>query len=77
MFKSKEWKSSKLAKSKDRIIVEKFVRDKLFCTRGVFPLIRVLCMVESDEKPAMRLIYEGIERGKEKTRSSFNGVARR
>lgn len=43
MFTLKEWKSGKLAKSKDGIIVEKAVKDNfwknvMICMRGVFPL---------------------------------------
>ncbi|KEH24180.1 hypothetical protein MTR_7g105550 [Medicago truncatula] len=44
MFTLKEWKSGKLAKSKDGIIVEKAVKDNVFwknvmnCMRGVFLL---------------------------------------
>ncbi|XP_058775073.1 uncharacterized protein LOC131649323 [Vicia villosa] len=80
MFTSNEWKSSKLAKSNDGIFVEglvtdkKFWKDVVYCIRGAFPLIRVLCMVDSDEKPAMGFIYEEMNRAKEKIRSDFKGV---
>ncbi|PNY04963.1 hypothetical protein L195_g001396 [Trifolium pratense] len=35
--------------------------DVVYCIRGDFPLIRVLRMVDSDEKPAMGYIYEEME----------------
>ncbi|XP_058741037.1 uncharacterized protein LOC131613381 [Vicia villosa] len=82
MFNSKEWKSRKIAKSKDGIIVEEIVLDKLFwknvlnCMRGAFPLTRVLRMVDSDEKSAMGFIYEEMDRAKEKIWSSFNGIVK-
>jgi hypothetical protein len=83
MFKSNEWKTSKLAKSKDGIIVQKIVLSKLFwkdvltCLRGAFPLVGVLRMVDSEEKPAMGNLYEEMDRAKEKIKANFNGVARR
>ncbi|XP_058754740.1 uncharacterized protein LOC131627905 [Vicia villosa] len=82
MFNSKEWKTSKIAKSKDGIIVEEIVLDKLFwknvlnCMRSAFPLIRMLRMVDSDEKSTMGFIYEEMDRAKEKIRLSFNGIAK-
>jgi hypothetical protein len=83
MFESNEWKTSKLAKSKDGIIVQKIVLSKLFwkdvltCLRGAFPLVGVLRMVDSEEKPAMGNLYEEMDRAKEKIKANFNGVARR
>ncbi|CAJ2670809.1 unnamed protein product [Trifolium pratense] len=82
MFKSNEWKTSKLAKSKDGIIVQKIVLNKMFwknvltCLRGAFPLIKVLRMVDSEEKAAMGYLYEEMDLAKENIKSSFNGVAR-
>lgn len=79
MFNSSEWKSLKLAKTPEGILVEKAVMDKKFwkdvvnCMRAAFPLIRVLRLVDSDEKPAMGFIYEEMDRAKEKIRASFNG----
>jgi len=34
-------------------------------------------MVDSDEKPAMRFIYEEMDIAKEKIQSLFNGVSKR
>ena len=45
--------------------------------RGVLPLIKVLCMVDSNEKPTMRFIYEEMDIAKEKIQSLFNGVSKR
>ncbi|XP_029127873.1 uncharacterized protein LOC109801981 [Cajanus cajan] len=70
MFTSKEWTSSQLAKTKDRKFMENLVTNKGFwknvlnCMRGVFPLVKVLHLVDSDEKPAMGFIYEEMDRAK-------------
>jgi hypothetical protein len=70
MFKSNEWKTSKLSKTKDGIIVKNIVLSKLFwknvltCLRGAFPLVKVLRMVDSEEKPAMGYLYEEMDRAK-------------
>jgi 1,4-dihydroxy-2-naphthoate octaprenyltransferase len=83
MFKSNDWKTSKLAKSKDGVIVQKIVLSKLFwknvltCLRGAFPLVKVLRMMDSEEKPAMGYLYEDMDRAKEKIKANFNGVVRR
>jgi hypothetical protein len=83
MFKSNEWKTSKLAKSKDGTIVQKIVLSKLFwknvltCLRGAFPLVKVLRIVDSEEQPTMGYLYEEMDLAKEKIKSNFNGVAKR
>ncbi|GAU26503.1 hypothetical protein TSUD_361360 [Trifolium subterraneum] len=82
MFKSNEWKTSKLAKTKDEINVQKIVSNKLFwknfltCLRGVFPLVKVLRIVDSEERAAMGYIYEEMDLAKEKIKANFNGVVR-
>lgn len=83
LFKSNEWKTSKLAKTKDGKIVQNAVLSKVFwkdvlnCLRGAFPLVKVLRMVDSEEKAAMGYIYEEMDRAKEKIRTNFSGQARR
>lgn len=81
MFTSKEWKLSKCAKLRDgKKTIEDVVLDKSFwknivvCLRGTTPLIKVLCLVDSDQKPAMRLIYEEMDQAKEEIQKNFNGV---
>jgi hypothetical protein len=83
MFKSNEWKTSKLSKTKDGIIVKNIVLSKLFwknvltCLRGAFPLVKVLRMADSEEKSAMGYLYEEMDRAKEDIKAHFKGVARR
>lgn len=53
-----------------------FWKDVLNCLRGAFPLVKVLRMVDSEEKAYMGYIYEEMGRAKEKIRTNFNGAAR-
>lgn len=83
MFTSNEWKVSRFAKTKDGRLVEDAVMDRLFwrdivtCLRGATPVIRVLRIVDSDEKLAMGYIYEAMDQAKEKIQKDFNGVKKR
>jgi len=83
MFTSNEWKSSKFAKINDGKIVEDVVLDKEFwkniitCLKGALPLIEVLRLVDSDQKPAMGFIYEAMDQAKEKIQKAFNAVKKR
>jgi len=47
------------------------------CLNATAPLIKVLCLVDSDEKLAMGFIYDAIDCAKEKIRENFNGVRKR
>jgi hypothetical protein len=83
MFTSDQWKSNPCAKTKDGKHVEEVIIDKKFwksvviCLKGAFPLVKVLMLVDSDEKPAMGFIYEEMHRAKEKISKAFNGVKKR
>ena len=83
MFTSSEWQSSQFAKTRDGGLVENLIMDKGFwksilnCLRGALPLIKVLRMVDSYEKPAMGFIYEEMDIAKEKLQNLFNGVSKR
>nr|XP_007147219.1 hypothetical protein PHAVU_006G105700g [Phaseolus vulgaris]ESW19213.1 hypothetical protein PHAVU_006G105700g [Phaseolus vulgaris] len=82
MFTSSEWQSSQFAKTRDGGLVENLILDKGFwknilnCLRGALPLIKVLRMVDSHEKPAMGFIYEEMDIAKEKIQNLFNGVSK-
>ena len=83
MFGSNQWKSSRFAKIKDGKMVENYVLDSRFwknivtCLKGAYPLIKVLRMVDSDEKPAMGFIYEEMDRAKETIQTNFKNVKKR
>ncbi|XLS90752.1 hypothetical protein HN51_066760 [Arachis hypogaea] len=80
MFLSDQWTSSKFAKTKDGKIIASVVLDKVFwkevviCLRAAYPLLHVLRMVDSEEKPAMGFIYEEMTSAKKKIRDAFQGV---
>jgi hypothetical protein len=54
-----------------------FWKDVIICLKGAGPLIKVLRMVDSEEEPAMGLIYEAMDHAKEKIQANFNSVQRR
>ncbi|XLU31936.1 hypothetical protein S245_068002, partial [Arachis hypogaea] len=70
----------KFAKTKDGKIIASVVLDKVLwkevviCLRAAYPLLHVLRMVDSEEKPAMGFIYEEMTSAKEKIRDAFQGV---
>jgi hypothetical protein len=49
----------------------------IICLKGAGPLIKVLWLMDSDEVPAMGLIYEAIDQAKEKIQTNFNLVQKR
>jgi len=67
MFTSKEWQSSQLVKTRDGGFVENLILDKefrkniLICMRVALSLIKVLHMVDSNEKPTMGFSYEEMD----------------
>lgn len=83
MFTSEQWKSSYYAGTTNGKHVANVVMDGKFwknigvCLKGANPLIKVLHLVSSDEKPAMGFIYEEMNRAKEKIQGAFKRVKRR
>jgi hypothetical protein len=83
MFTSNQWTSSKFAIPVDGKQIEEVVMDKNFwkdvviCLKGAGPLIKVLRIVDSEEEPAMRLIYDAMDQAKEKIQANFNSFQRR
>ncbi|XP_019465412.1 PREDICTED: uncharacterized protein LOC109363616 [Lupinus angustifolius] len=83
MFTSIEWKESQYARTRDGKSVENVIMDNRFwknivtCLKGALPLIKVLKLVDSDEKPAMGYIYEAMDLARESIQKAFNGVFNR
>jgi hypothetical protein len=83
MFTFKQWKDSQFSKTKDGKFVENIVTNKDFwknlinCLKGAFPLLKVLRMVDSDEKAAMGYIYEAMDQAKEEIQTSYNNNRKR
>ncbi|XP_031392253.1 uncharacterized protein LOC116204300 [Punica granatum] len=77
MFASKQWKGSRFAKLEGGKYAERAVMDNRFwsnvntCLKAAYPLIKVLRMVDSDEKPAMGFIYNEMEKAKQKIKANF------
>jgi hypothetical protein len=84
MFSSVKWKTSRFASLVDGKIVQDIVMDSrgfwpnvLACLKAAMPLVRVLIMVDSDEKPAMPFIYAAMDHAKEMIKDNFNKVKKR
>ena len=83
MFNSEEWKTSKFGTSQEGRKVQNVVLDSRFwknvsiCLKVAAPLMVVLRLVDSDVKPAMGFIYEGMDCAKEKIKSNFNNIKKR
>jgi len=80
MFTSNEWKFSKFPKTTDGKIAEDVVLDKEFlkniitCLKGALPLIKMLRLVDLDQKPTIKFIYEAMDQAKEKIQKALNAV---
>jgi len=79
MFTSDEWKQTRSVRTRDKNLVENVVLDKEFsksiiiCLKCAFPIMQVLRMIDSDDKPTMGFIYKVMDRVKEKIQEEFNG----
>ena len=61
-----------------RIVMDNsFWKNIVVCLKAAAPLVTVLRLVDSEEKPAMGFIYEAMESAKEKIKQNFNSVKRR
>ncbi|XP_019451830.1 PREDICTED: uncharacterized protein LOC109353928 [Lupinus angustifolius] len=80
MFTSIEWKEIQHARTRYGKSVENMIMDNMYWKnivtflKGVLPLIKVLKLVDSNEKPTMGYIYEAMDLAKESIQKAFNGV---
>ncbi|KAF7812497.1 uncharacterized protein G2W53_033473 [Senna tora] len=80
IFSSKESKDSKFSTTRDGKQVENNVlnnglwKNIVICLHAVAPLIKVLRLVDSDEKPATGFIYNGMDCAKQNIKQNFNNV---
>ena len=83
MFISDEWIQNKLSKEAKRkeaartIQYSPFWKNVVYILKVMAPLVGVLRLVGVERKPAIRHIYEAIEKTKETTAKSFNGLEHR
>ncbi|CAL9764066.1 unnamed protein product [Musa acuminata subsp. burmannicoides] len=78
MFTSEKWVTSKWAKeakgkrAADIILMPSFWNHVVYILKVMGPLVRVLRLVDNENKPAMGYIYEAMDRAKETIKRSFN-----
>ena len=78
MFTSEKWVTSKWAKetkgkrAADIILMSSFWNHVVYILKVMGPLVRVLRLVDNENKPAMGYIYEAMDRAKETIKRSFN-----
>ena len=80
MFTSKQWSSCRFARiEKGKRIQNSFLDNKIcydvtICIKAAYPLIKVLRLVDLDEKPIMGFIYKAMDQEKEKIQVNFGFV---
>jgi len=83
MFTSKQWSSCKFARIEEGkriqncVLDNRFWHDVTICIKASYPLIKVLRLVDSNEKPTMGFIYKAMDETKEKTQVNFGYVKKR
>jgi len=81
MFTSEVWNRSKWAKeikgkkACDTVLNTHFWNGVTYTLKVMGPLVRVLRLVDGEKKPAMRYIYEAMDRAKEPIEKSFKNEA--
>jgi len=83
MFTSKQWSTCRFARIEKRkwiqicVLDNKFWHDVTICIKATYPLIKVLRLVDLDEKPAMGFIYKAMDQAKEKIQMNFGSVKKK
>ena len=83
MFSSTEWKNSKFSSTKEgkqvarKVLDSRLWKNIVCCLKAAAPLISVLCLVDSDQRPAMGFIYEDMKQAREKIKINFNNAKER
>ncbi|XLR19597.1 hypothetical protein S83_047509 [Arachis hypogaea] len=80
MFTSDAWKTAKVTSTLEGIRVQntaldsRLLKNIVICLKTAAPLITVLRLVDTDEKPAMGFIFEGMRKSKETIKTNFGCV---
>jgi hypothetical protein len=83
MFTFKQWRSCRFSRIEKRKRIQNYVLDSRFwhdvtiCIKAAYSLIKVIRLVDSDEKPAMSLIYKAMDQAKVKIQVNFGFVRKR
>ncbi|KAL5194284.1 PHD finger protein ING1 [Glycine soja] len=78
MFTSDEWTLNKLSKEPKGkeaakvVLMPSFWNSVVYTLKVMAPLVKVLCLVDGEKKPAMGYIYETMDKAKETIIKSFN-----
>ncbi|KAM3299564.1 hypothetical protein ACQJBY_040854 [Aegilops geniculata] len=80
MFTSTKWRGSRFNSAEGKVVQGIVLDSRGFwpnvatCLKAALPIIKVLRLVDSDEKPAMPFIYDEMDRAKDKIKQNFNNV---
>lgn len=83
MFTSTKWRSSRFNSAEGKVIQGIVLDSRGFwpnvatCLKAALPIIKVLRLVDSDEKLAMTFIYDEMDSTKDKINQNFNNVKKR
>jgi len=83
MFISYEWILNKLSKEPKGkevakvVLMPSFWNSVVYTLKVMAPLIKVLCLMDGERKPAMDYIYEAMDKAKETIIKSFNNNERK
>ncbi|KAF8400142.1 hypothetical protein HHK36_013438 [Tetracentron sinense] len=84
MFGSEDWQRSPYAKRPDGVRVRDIVLANSefwpaiqYCIKSTVPLVKVLRLVDSDERPAMGYIYEAMDWAKETIAANLGGTKKK
>ncbi|KAJ6988930.1 hypothetical protein NC653_021740 [Populus alba x Populus x berolinensis] len=83
MFTSNQWSSYRFARIEEGkriqncVLDSRFWHDVTICIETTYPLIKVLRLVDSDEKPTMGFIYKAMDEAKEKIQVDFGYVKKK
>ncbi|CAI0400473.1 unnamed protein product [Linum tenue] len=83
MFSSDKWRKSNFASISEGKRIQMIVLDGRFwtnvvnCLRAAMPLVKVLRLVDSEEKPTMPFVVKELNEAKEKIKSNFGAMERK
>ncbi|CAN0859570.1 hypothetical protein LINGRAHAP2_LOCUS7696 [Linum grandiflorum] len=83
MFLSYKWKKSAFSSIHEGkriqliVLVSRFWTNVLTCLRSAMPLIMVLRLVDSDDRPMMPFLYSELNEVMEKNRKNFYNIEKR
>ena len=83
MFTSKQWRSCRFSGKEEGkwiqngVLYSRFWYDVTICIKAVYSVIKVLQLVDSDEKLVKSFIYKATDQAKEKIQVNFGYMKKR